>query len=217
MTTTIFQIVLIIHIICGTFGLIAGTIAMFISKTKKMHKTAGKVFFFAMLGIFVTSIYMSIAHNNIFLLLVGFFSFYLALTGYRILFLKKLGITIIKPKLIDHLIAATGILSGIAIIVLGVFLFINRNMFGIVCFNFGFVSIWLGYQDAIKFKFPPTSKTHWIGAHAFRMAGAYVATVTAFIVVNIQINNGWILWILPGIIIIPITKRIVKNFLNPKK
>ena len=216
MTTIIFQIVLIIHIICGTFGLTAGTLAMVISKTRQLHKTVGKVFFYSILGVFITSIYMSIVHNNIFLLLVGFFSFYLAATGYRILFLKKLNSAVIKPKLLDYLIAATGVLSGIAIIILGIFLFIKGNMFGFVCFNFGFISIWLGYKDAIKFKNLPTEKTHWIKSHALRMAGAYTATVTAFVVVNIQISNGWILWILPSLLIIPITKKILNNFINPK-
>ncbi|WP_396178585.1 hypothetical protein [Flavobacterium sp.] len=216
-TAKIVPIVLIVHIFFGAFGLTAGTLALFINKTLKLHKIAGKVFFYSMLGIFLTSIYMSLVSGNLFLLLVGFFSFYLAATGYRILFLKRLHVAIIKPKLLDYLIVATGVISGIAIIGLGVFLFSKGNMFWVVSCSFGLVSIGLGYKDAIKFKHPPTDKTHWIKSHASRMAGAYTATVTAFIVVNIQMANGWILWILPALIIIPTSQKIVNKFLAPHK
>jgi hypothetical protein len=212
MNTTIFNLVLILHIISGTVGLLSGTLAMSLKKTGKLHKTIGKTFFYALAGVFVTSVYMSIAKNNIFLLMVGFFSFYTAATGYRILFLKKLNIQKLTPKFVDYLIGITGLLAGLTMLVLSVLLFLKANMFGFVCLTFGAISTMMGYKDLVKFKYPPTQKLHWIESHGMRMAGAYTATVTAFIVVNIDSPWQWVFWILPTFIIIPIAKRIVNRY-----
>jgi hypothetical protein len=212
MNTPIFNLVLILHIISGTIGLLSGTIAMSLKKTGKLHKTIGKTFFYAMALVFVTSVYMSIVKNNLFLLMVGFFSFYTAATGYRILFLKKLGQQKITPKLIDYIIGSTGILAGLAMLVITVLIFIKGNMFGMVTLTFGSISTWMGYKDFAKFKYPPIQKLHWLESHGMRMAGAYTATVTAFIVVNINSPWQWVFWILPTFIIIPIAKRVVNRY-----
>jgi uncharacterized membrane protein len=212
MNTSIFNIVLILHIISGTIGLLGGTIAMVLKKTGKLHKTIGKTFFYAMVGVFVTSVYMSIAKNNLFLLMVGFFSFYSAATGYRILYLKKLGQVKIAPKLLDYVIGFTGLLAGVAMLVITVLVFIKGNMFGTVTLTFGAISTFMGFKDLAKFKYPPTQKLHWLESHGMRMAGAYTATVTAFVVVNIDSPYQWVFWILPTFIIIPIAKRIVNRY-----
>jgi hypothetical protein len=168
-----------------------------------------------MAGVFVTSIYMSIAKDNIFLLLVGFFSFYLASTGYRILYLKKLGLQPIAPQAVDYLIGFTGIVAGICMLSFAGYLFLHHNQFGIVIFSFGCLAFWLGFKDLRKFKVRPTEKTHWILSHGMRMAGAYTATITAFVVVNVQVQQQWILWLLPGIIVIPLAQRTVNRFIKP--
>ena len=214
MHTTIYTAVLIIHIISGFLGLLFGTIAMIKTNTIKTHKKVGKVFFYAMAFIFITSTIMCIMKTNIFLLLVGFFSFYLACTGYRVLQLKTIYKNNLKPKFIDYLISMVGIFAGIAIFILAYFLFKSANNFGFVCLFFGSISLLFGITDLRKFYITITDKFFWMRAHAMRMAGSYVATVTAFIVVNIQIDQGWILWILPGVMIIPIARKIVKNKIN---
>jgi uncharacterized membrane protein len=214
MSSSIFNIVLILHITSGTIGLISGTMAMCLKKAGKLHKTIGKFFFYAMAGIFITSFYMSIAKNNIFLLMVGFFSFYSAATGYRILYLKKLGKIKISPKLLDYVIGFTGLLAGLAMLIITVLIFKQGNMFGTVTLTFGAISTWMGYKDLAKFKYPPTQKLHWLESHGMRMAGAYTATVTAFIVVNINSPYQWVFWILPTFIIIPIAQRIVNRYVK---
>jgi uncharacterized membrane protein len=84
----VFQAVLILHIICGTTGLLTGTTIMMLRKGGKTHRNLGKIFFAGMAGIFITSLYMSLVKGNWFLLCVGFFSFYLAASGYRVLYFK---------------------------------------------------------------------------------------------------------------------------------
>jgi uncharacterized membrane protein len=217
MNPAVFKIVLVIHIIAGSTGLLAGTVAMAARKASKLHKRMGKVFFFAMAGVFVSSLYMSIVKNSIFLLLIGFFSFYLASTGYRILFLKKLATQKIKPQAVDYLIGLVGILGGLAMFTYAAYLFTHGSQFGIVFLAFGIISLGLGFLDIRKFSSPPTNKMHWVTSHGLRMGGAYGATITAFVVVNIQIEQQWILWLLPPVIVIPLAKRLVDNFVKPKK
>ncbi len=217
MQTTIFLIALVLHIISGSLGLITGTIGMMSTKAGKLHRQVGKIFFYAMAGVFVTSIYMSIAKDNIFLLLIGFFSFYLVSTGYRILYLKKLAVQPIAPRAIDYLIGLTGIVAGICMLSYAGYLFLHSNQFGIVIFSFGCLAFWLGFKDLRKFWVRPTEKTHWINAHGMRMAGAYAATITAFVVVNIQIQQQWILWLLPALVVIPLAQRTVNRFIQPKQ
>ncbi|MCL6461796.1 MAG: hypothetical protein I4O51_07990 [Flavobacterium micromati] len=211
MYATIYTLVLIIHIISGFAGLASGTVAISKTNSIKTHKIAGKVFFYAMLFIFITSTLMCLMKTNHFLLLIGFFSFYLTCTGLRILQLKSSTKNKLEPTFVDYVISITGISVGILILIFAYLLFQSNNNFGIVSLFFGSISIFLGVSDGRKFSKTLTNKFHWINTHAMRMAGAYVATVTAFIVVNVQINQGWILWILPSLIIIPIAKKIVKN------
>ncbi len=216
MQNIIFQIVLITHIVSGLLGLVTGTLSMATVNTTSKHKKIGKYFFYAMIGIFATSIYLSFAKNNLFLLLVGFFSFYLAATGYRALYFKKLHIQAIKPTLVDYLINYTGVAAGLALLLLSIALFLKSNMFCIVTAIFGSLSFRLGYADIKKFKNRPIEKLHWLDSHGLRMAGAYTSTVTAFIVVNVSINANWVLWILPAALIIPITKKLLKKFKTKK-
>lgn len=211
MQTTFYTFVLILHICSGFLGLVSGTIAMLKTNNICTHKKVGKVFFYAMVFIFLTSTIMCFLKPNVFLLLVGFFSFYLTCTGYRILQLKNIYKYQLQPTFIDYLISFIGIISGVAILFLSVYLFQKQNNFGFVCLFFGFVSLFLGYKDLKKFYIKNTDTFFWMRQHAIRMSGAYVATVTAFIVVNVQMNQSWILWILPGLLIIPLSNKIVNN------
>ncbi len=210
MSFSIFTCILIVHIASGTVGLVTGLIGMVSTKGKKLHRVAGKIFFWAMALIFVSSVYMSIVKQNWFLFFIGFFSFYLAATGYRILALKKLGSGKVKPALVDYILSFSGIMAGIGLLIISGLL-IKKGMFAIVPALFGTLSFAFGYADIRKFYTTKSIKYNWLAAHSGRMAGAFTATVTAFVVVNIQIQNSWILWILPTLIIIPIAQRQVKK------
>jgi len=213
---SLFIVITGVHIASGTVGLITGIISMSTTKGMRVHRKAGKIFYYAMVMIFLSSLYMSIVKNNIFLLLIGFFSIYLASTGYRILWHKKITPNKTKISPLDYLLCFTGMLAGIAMLALSIYYFLNGSNFGIVLLTFGIVSFGFGFQDFYKLKNTPKEKTHWINGHALRMGGAFTATVTAFIVVNISISQQWILWILPTLVIVPIARKMAYNFTQPK-
>ena len=75
------QILLPIHIISGVIALASAVSALSFKKGKNRHILSGRIFFWAMLGIFITATPMSIINENIFLVFVAIFSFYLAFSG----------------------------------------------------------------------------------------------------------------------------------------
>src|SRR5580692_11992297 len=84
-------IILVLHIIGGSTALVSGLLAMLTKKGGKNHRLSGKFYFGGMTAVFISAIILSIGHHSPFLLMVGFFSYYAVVRGYRILSLKKLG------------------------------------------------------------------------------------------------------------------------------
>lgn len=60
------------------------------------------------------------------------------------------------------------------------------------------------------------SKTLWLRQHIGMMMGTYIATITAFIVVNVNdFKPAWLLWLAPTAILVPLmiywTKKYAGN------
>jgi hypothetical protein len=213
---TFVTIMLALHIVSGTIALTTGLISMFNRKGGKGHSITGKIFFGAMTGVFITAVAISIVKNLQFLFLVGFFSYYLACSGYRSIFLKKLHLRQ-KGNWIDWLIGYSGLIFGVGLIILSFIGFANQGkMFNIVPAVFGGISVFFAYRDIRQFYVRPTQKTHWIVSHGLKMSGAFTATLTAFIVVNIQIQQQWILWVLPAAVIPTLTSLYIRKLLEKK-
>ncbi|HEY1202267.1 MAG TPA: hypothetical protein VGE79_14855 [Niastella sp.] len=199
--TSLLKIMLVLHIISGFLSLACGLFSMLNKKGARNHRLTGKLFFYGMTGVFITATFIAIAKNIPFLLMVGFFSYYLACSGYRVLYLKKLHLQQ-QPAPLDWVINITGIAAGIALIVFSYTWFTQRGAWGAVPLTFGIFCLINGYKDTRRFYHRPTDKQHWFFTHGGRMGGAFAATVTAFIVVNLQIGSlTWLLWILPGVLI----------------
>ena len=94
------------HIAAGSLSLVSGPLAIGFKHGGKWHRVAGKIFFFAMMLVAATAFFIGLAHKNYFLFIVAVFSAYLVSSGYRILYLKKLGKSQ-KPGLVDWFITTT--------------------------------------------------------------------------------------------------------------
>jgi uncharacterized membrane protein len=199
--TSLLKIMLILHIISGFTALTCGLFSMLNKKGARNHRLTGKLFFYGMTGVFVTATFLSIAKNIPFLFMVGFFSYYLTCSGYRALYLKKLHLQQ-QPAPLDWVISVTGMVSGLALATFSYFWFTQRGMWGAVPLSFGVFCFLSGWKDLRRFYHRPDNKQHWFFSHGSRMGGAFAATVTAFIVVNVKIGSlSWLLWILPGVLI----------------
>ena len=191
---------LIVHIVGGTAALLSGLVAMLTQKGGRAHRRAGIVYFAGMSAVFVSAVILSIARNNIFLLLVGFFSYYLTVRGYRILYLKNLP-TGQKPTVVDWLITGVAGLFILTLVGWGITLLTVGERMGIVALVFGGIGASFVRQDIVQFVRPPQEKMHWWYGHISSMGGSYISAVTAFIVVNIRLAEfQWMLWIAPSVV-----------------
>lgn len=191
---------LMVHIAGGTIALISGLVAMVTLKGSKPHRLAGKIYFWGMTAVFFGALVLAVFKQLNFLLMVAFFSYYMTVRGYRILYLKKLSHGQ-KAEPLDWFIT---IISGIfllSLVVWGVWAIWNGAGMGIVAIAFSLIGLSFFISDVNQFFNPPKEKMHWWYGHITSMGGSYISVVTAFIVVNIQLPQfQWMLWMLPGII-----------------
>lgn len=206
---------LFIHIFCGSAALITGFISMLNSKGGKQHRLTGKIFFAGITGVFISATIISIAKQLAFLFMVGFFSYYLACSGYRILRLKKLQQ---QAKAVDWVISISAVVAGLALVVFSITSFMQRGAWGAVPLTFGIFCLVNGLQDIRSYITPAVNKQYRIRKHGARMGGAFAATLTAFIVVNVNIgSSSWVLWILPGVLTGIWISRAIRSYLGTGK
>jgi hypothetical protein len=190
-------IVLILHVLAGMLALIAGALALFFQKGGKRHQLIGRIFFYSMLGVCFSSIVLSLAKQNIFLLHIGIFAFYQTWTGFKAARNKSL-----RPTTFDWVnLVVSAINSVIMLASLNPILMI----FGLIGSLQQFAHVKMNIQLIRGIALPPLS---WLKMHIGMMIGAYISTVTAFLVVNISYLKvsfiaDWFRWILPSMVFAP--------------
>lgn len=193
---TLFSILLVIHIASGFTALIVGIIPMIARKGGKLHNRSGKIYFWAMFGVFISSQPMAYIKGNEFLFTIGIFSFYLALSGFR--FARKKGWD--QLQAFDKSYMLITFITSLVMLGYTIYYALNGSIasaiilgiFGLICLVFSGSDLRrIGKKGAPK---------RWIILHIIRMIGAYVATFTAFAVTNINFLPDLVLWIGPTII-----------------
>jgi uncharacterized membrane protein len=194
------SIMLVVHIAGGVIALLAGLVSIFSVKGSSTHRLAGKIYFVGMTAVFIGAVFTAIGHHKDFLLMVGFFSYYLTVRGYRVLFLKKLPEGQ-KAKSIDWVIIIVSAIFIFTLLGWGFWAISFGAGIGIAALLFGVLGSNFLLRDIKNFVRPPKEKMHWWYSHIGSMGGSYISAVTAFVVVNIELPQyQWVLWILPGIL-----------------
>ncbi len=204
----IFKILLLTHIVCGGTSLLLGAIQLLTKKGDKRHKIIGNIYFFTMLFAALVALPMSYLHPNYFLFIIGVFTSYMLLTGKR--YLKKKDNN--EIQFADWTLTFLMLVFGIAFIVFGVFNIVKANYFGIVILVFGSISILFVNQDFKIFKGKSKVKNYWLTMHLQRMIGSYIASATAFLVVNNKILPDVIAWLLPTVLIVPLIIKWTRKY-----
>lgn len=208
-----FKILLILHIIGGFTSLVLGLFIMLTKKGDKRYKFVGKIYFYAMLIAAIVAIPMSYLHPNYFLFLMSVFAIYMLLTGLRYLNKKKLDN--ITP--VDWLLTITMLLFALAFILFGIINITKGNYFGVVFIVFGSIGLLFVYQDYSNFTGKSKIKNYFLTTHLQRMAGSYIASATAFLVVNNKILPSIIAWLLPTLILVPLIITWTRKYKVEKK
>jgi hypothetical protein len=188
-----------IHAFFGGLGLVTGIGSIIVKKGSKPHKKMGKLF---SIGMIISSlISMPISwlpnHENIFLFLIGLFTIYLVISGNQILTFKSKSKKLAKP--IDKIISGSMLTLSILMILFGTYVMIKGNSTYLLFVFFGGFGLSLTIRDFIFYKNVEKTKNGWLSNHIGKMIGAFIASITAFIVAGLGIGN-LIAWTLPSIL-----------------
>ena len=201
----VFKIILTLHIIGGSFGLIAGTINLIRQKGNNNHKIVGQVFTYSMLTAGISSLALAALHPNYFLFIVGVFTVYLVVTGKRCLSWK---IPNKRVQILDWAITISMLIVSVFFVGLGARDVIAGKNFGIVLIVFGVLGFRFVRTDFNNYSTKAKTKNYWLLVHLQRMIGAYIAAITAFLVVNAKYSPvalpSMVFWLLPTIILTPL-------------
>jgi hypothetical protein len=190
------RVVLMVHILFGTVALFVAPLAMLTHKGGLWHRRWGKVYFWSMGVVALSAVALSILRPQLFLPLVAVFSFYLAFTGYRVLYRK----TPRQPaNMLDWGGTVLMLLGGAGLACYGIYL-LRTSSFGTVAIVFGGIGLLLAIADTRAFLHPPDDKRAWWFTHMTRMLAAYIATVTAFSAVNFQFLPPLPRWLWPTVL-----------------
>ena len=84
-------------------------------------------------------------------------------------------------------------------LVFGILPLFSGHGIGILYLIFGGLGAFMAYRDFIFYKNPERFKK-WTNVHVGKMVGAYIASVTAFLVAGAGFGGNLYVWILPTII-----------------
>ncbi len=204
----IHTVILIVHIICGFTALTVGIVPMVAQKGGKLHRSAGKIYARAMYGVSGTTLGLFLLHPEKpflqFLLCIGMLGFYFTFSGVRSVTLHRRDL---QSLFADRLVAWLTLIVSSLMFIYGGYILVFSLMhhagvfLGILYLVFG-AALGSAAQAEVK-SFSSTAspqKMHWFFNHFIRMLSAYIATFTAFCVVNVHFLPPLLVWILPGAI-----------------
>jgi uncharacterized membrane protein len=207
MIESLFTFFLILHITGGAIGLLTGLMILSVPKGKKLHKALGMLFVYGMMTAGISSLILASIHPNPFLFMIGVFTLYMTGTGVRSIKSKN---STSGPNLADRILQIGMGISGIILMGWGAKLLVAGTVFGSVLILFSAIGLAMLGFDLKKIQKHPPDRQGYIRLHIQRLLGAFIGSLTAFLVVNLQYLPDffptWIYWILPTLIISPVIK-----------
>lgn len=206
----------ILHIVAGSLSLAAGAVALATRKGSRPHRAAGKVFLVAMLTIAATAVVLALVRPNPFLFFLGVFSCYLAVWGRVALARKRLPPRTPAPRghyaptilfaLFCVYFAASALRSGALVFQL-----------------FAGLGGLLVVSHLRLLRRGGEYRVHWQIDHMAGFSTAYIASLTAFLVVNATPyapQTQWaavLVWFGPTLVGVPLLRRSSRRLTAPER
>ena len=191
--------ILTLHISAGFVALFVAPGAMVTRKGGRWHRRWGKVFFWAIAVVAASAAFLAAAGGDPFLFLVAIFSFYLAFSGYRVLYRKRPQVSK-RASVLDWMVTAGTLLASFTLTLYGAGQLYTGSTFGAVAIAFGALGCAFSGRDLKQMIHPPQGKRWWWFVHMGNMLGAYIATVSAFSAVNFDSLPPLVRWLWPTVI-----------------
>lgn len=200
---------LILHVLAGVTGFFVAPAAMLTVKGGLWHRRWGQIYFWSMTFAAISAILLSTfgPRKSPFLTFIGVFSFYLAYSGYRVLYQKRPAQGQ-GPKPYDWGLAIATFCAGGAMILFGWWQPTELwQKIAPVAIALGAACVITASQDLHRFLRPPSDRNFWWYSHMAGMLASYIAATTAFLVNNARMMHFpgpiWIWWLLPTAIGVP--------------
>jgi uncharacterized membrane protein len=184
-----YKILLCVHILAGAVNLLTGLLVMIMKKGNRRHRQSGRVFFYTMMAVAATALAITFLRPNTMLASIGIFSGYMALSGFIVIrkdFERRK--YWLWPAIAGGLIVAAWMVT-------------SQN---IVLIVFGSILVFLSLNDIRLLLGKNITFKKRQASHIGKMTGAFIASVTAFLVNAVSIGGGWYLWLLPTAVLVPV-------------
>jgi uncharacterized membrane protein len=202
-----YSLILALHIAGGTSALLSGPFTLLTRWQSRSHKIASWVHFIAMTATCVSGFAMSLILEIPFLAVIAIFSYYSTFTGFRSFTAK-----VMKPTIGDGIAIILGIPAAFYMFSTGETILAVFGSF----FALGLIvdTSWILLRKPMN---EVEHRVHFVN----RFGGSYIATITAFLVVNYShIEPMWIWWLAPSAIGSPLLGYLVfrtrKNLMAAK-
>ncbi len=208
---------LFLHVAAGFTALSVGIFAFASRKGGKVHRFSGKIYVIAMLLVAVSSFILSLIRYNPFLFMVGVFTLYMTITGYRGLIKKRQRTQKAKPT--DWLLIGFSTIMAVYMSIRAIMQMSNGHQdFLPVVLTFSVILFIFIFKDLrIYLAKKPMRANDWLLYHIGRISGAYIATFTAFLVTNVQTDPAFIVWLLPTVLGTPLISYFQRKYKTKKK
>lgn len=197
-----------LYMVCGGLACLAALLAVVTAKGGWIHRLAGRVFFWAMIVGTAGVIWTSISTNALFTLLVAILSGYLAISGYRVLYLKhpvpRATIGPTRPGALDKGAAQFTLVACCALVAWGVMAsyegWVAGNPLDVmapVMIVLGLLGAMMALGDMKRLRRPPEDPNHWLRTHAVRMLAAATVVITAASLGTLTMLPELVRWLMP--------------------
>ena len=200
------------HIAAGSIALFAAPGAMLMVKGGHAHRRWGQVYVWAMGVVAVTALALATIRPNLFLALIAVFSFYLAFIGQRTIAQRRLPV----GQRVTALDWAGVVVAGSGAVGLLLYALLPRGggrpALWLVALIFGLVGLLLAGREMQGFWRPAADPRAWWYRHMGNMLGAYIATVSAFSVVNFTFLPPIVRWLWPTAVGVPLIGLWIRHY-----
>lgn len=165
---------IIVHVVCGTIGLLLGTVVLFTIKGGNFHKKTGRLFLLFLTVVIITALLGAIVfRGNSFLLVLTILSGYNGFSGFRVLKNKTN-----TPNVLDVSMVLISLIIGVYFLdyIKSTVMFWNPI---VIYSTFGALFLVVSY-DILRYLIPSRSyKRLWLYEHIYKMINAFTALLAA--------------------------------------
>ena len=204
----LFDVLLAIHVAGGFVALLSGPVAMASRKGGRTHRRYGGAYAIAMVAAGVAALPLSLMTHNVLLLVIAVLTLYLVGSGIAAIRRRRAKRA---SRLSDALLPACCVVFSAGLLLFSLPI-MGRPSFVTGLF-FGAGGMFLAGRSLLVLRDPAAD---WLQQHITGMMGAYIATATAFLVVNLTFLPQAVVFIGPTLVGVPFIVWMSMRHARPK-